>query len=348
MRQKKNQIKFILVVFFAISITIIIMSNLLSKNNYQELKDGLYAVMGTSKGDILLKLDFEKAPLTVANFVGLAEGTIDSTKSPKPFYDGLTFHRVVDDFVIQGGDPLGNGTGGPGYSFPDEFHSDLKHQKAGILSMANAGPNSNGSQFFITLNETPWLDNKHSIFGEVVEGMEVVKKIQEGDTIQKVTVLRNGKAAKNFKVDQNFFNDLKKQVTQKNQEADAEKIQKVIKKFFPNPNKAKESASGIYYEILQEGTGNPPAKGKSLSVHYAGKLTSGQEFDSSYRRNQPFSFVLGEGRVIRGWEETLAQMKKGEKRIVLLPPDMAYGAGGAGNVIPPNAHLIFEIELIDF
>ena len=183
----------------------------------KSLPDGVYAEMDTSKGKILLRLEYEKVPLTVANFVGLAEGTKNYStdgsapkKQDKPLYDGLSFHRVIPNFMIQGGDPQGNGSGGPGYKFSDEFDKSLRHSGPGILSMANAGPGSNGSQFFITHVATPWLDDHHSIFGHVVEGQDVVNKIAKGDTIKTVKILRVGDKAKKFKGDQADFDKLSK------------------------------------------------------------------------------------------------------------------------------------------
>jgi cyclophilin family peptidyl-prolyl cis-trans isomerase len=180
-----------------------------SSEGQQQLSDGLYAKFITSKGDILIKLEFERTPLTVVNFIGLAEGTKDSNRGKGVrFYDGLTFHRVIPNFMIQGGDPAGNGSGGPGYKFPDEIDSTLKHDVPGVLSMANAGPGTNGSQFFITHVKTPWLDGKHTAFGRVVEGQDIVNAIRQGDTIKRISIIRIGSKATAFKADQDSFDAL--------------------------------------------------------------------------------------------------------------------------------------------
>ena len=193
-----KSISFSLLVCFFMQTTLINAQK--NEPNTPKLEDGMYAEMTTSKGVIILQLEFEKTPLTVANFVGLAEGAIENTakKAGVPFYDSLKFHRVIKDFMIQGGDPLGNGSGGPGYKFKDEFVPELKHTGPGIFSMANAGPKTNGSQFFITHKATPWLDGKHTVFGHVIQGQDIVDAIVQGDIIVSVKIIRKGKTAKKF------------------------------------------------------------------------------------------------------------------------------------------------------
>ena len=313
----------------------------------EDYADGLYAQMETSKGAILLQLEFEKAPLTVINFVGLAEGTIDhSREDVESFYDGLSFHRVIENFMIQGGDPLGSGTGGPGYSFPDEFNLSLVHDSPGILSMANSGPNTNGSQFFITHAETPWLNYRHTVFGRVVAGQDIVTAIEQNDSIEKMSIIRKGKAAEKFVTDQQAFNTLlsgsgeqQASFLQAKRTADEQNARTRI------PN-AEQTANGIFYKITQEGSGQSPNAGDNVSIHYTGSFIDGQVFDSSKERG-PLETAIGIGSLIPGWDEVVLLMREGEKRSVVIPPELAYGEQGAGGVIPPNAWLHFEIELLD-
>jgi len=313
--------------------------------------DGLFAEIDSSKGTILIKLEYEKTPITASNFIGLAEGTLGkkekSSSDGEGFYDGLQFHRVIPDFMIQGGCPLGTGTGGPGYSFPDEFNKTLRHDGPGVLSMANSGPDTNGSQFFITHLATPWLDDKHTVFGKVVEGLEVVNSIQQGDKINSISIIRNGGKAENFVVTLSSFENLLKskreEAVRKSKEAN-KLVAAEIQNRWPD---AVVTQSGLRYKVLSQGSGSTsPAYGSSVTVHYSGTLLNGKEFDSSYRRGQPAVFAVGQ--VIEGWNEALQTMKKGEKRILIIPPELGYGKRGYPGVIPPDSHLIFEVELIDF
>ena len=307
-------------------------------------KEGMYAKIKTNKGDIMLELEFEKTPLTVANFVGLAEGKIKNNKKEvgEPYYNGLKFHRVIADFMIQGGCPDGNGMGGPGYQFPDEIHPDLKHSGPGILSMANAGPGTNGSQFFITHKETPWLDGKHTVFGKVTEGQDVVDAIAQDDKIIEIDIIRKGEKAKKFDSKAIFDKELEKLEKQA-----AEKAKKAKEAIDELKKGAKVTSSGLAYKIIKKGTGAKAEAGKTVSVHYTGKLSNGTKFDSSYDRNQPIEFELGRGRVIKGWDEGISLLNVGSKATFIIPPDLAYGARGAGGVIPPNATLIFDVELVE-
>jgi peptidylprolyl isomerase len=303
-------------------------------------------------------LEFQKTPVTVANFVGLAEGKIKNSAKPDgtPFYDGLTFHRCIhtpQPFMIQGGVPQGTGAGGPGYSFGDEFDFGLKFDQVGVLAMANAGPATNGSQFFITEAPTTWLNYKHSIFGHVVQGYNLVSQINNGEVISKVNIIRVGKEAKDFDAVAIWAKKdelLKKKAADFNaQKADADKIytisaEELVKKQYPT---AKKTASGLYYVVEQEGTGAQAQAGKTVSVHYTGTLADGKKFDSSYDRNQPISFILGQGQVIKGWDEGIAMMKVGSKVKLIIPSNLGYGDQGYPPVIPAKATLVFETELVD-
>ncbi|MFP5438053.1 MAG: peptidylprolyl isomerase [Bacteroidia bacterium] len=308
------------------------------------MENGIYAKFHTTQGAILVKLTYDLTPGTVGNFVGLAEGNLDNDAKPmgKPYYDGLVFHRVISDFMIQGGCPLGKGTGGPGYNFDDEFHPNLKHDAPGVLSMANAGPGSNGSQFFITHVATPWLDNKHTVFGNVIEGQDVVDAIQQNDKIEKLEIIRVGEEAQKWNAIEafrTFEGSREKRLAEQKRLAD-EALEKVAAGF-------DKTESGLRYKIIQKGDGKKAEKGKKVSVHYKGALENGQEFDSSYKRKQPIEFPLGQGHVIEGWDEGIALLQVGDKARFVIPSHLGYGSRGAGGVIPPDATLIFDVELMD-
>ena len=307
--------------------------------------EGIYAKFNTSKGLILLKLNYKETPGTVGNFVSLAEGTQKNSykNSGKPYYDGLKFHRVIPDFMIQGGCPQGTGSGGPGYQFDDEFHPDLKHNREGILSMANAGPGTNGSQFFITHGPTGWLDGKHTVFGYVVEGQDIVNLVEQGDLIESVTIEYHGEAAEkwNAQLAFNEFNASAEARLKAEKNAAHETLASIT-------SGMKKTESGLFYNITKEGTGLSPSKGSKVSVHYKGSLIDGSVFDSSYQRNEPIEFSVGIGQVIQGWDEGIMLLKKGASARFVIPSDLGYGAQGAGANIPPNSTLIFDVELIDF
>lgn len=309
-------------------------------------EDGLFAAMDTDKGLIVLRLYYKETPLTVCNFVGLAEGTLDAAKG-KPFYNGLNFHRVIADFMIQGGDPEGTGAGSPGYRFPDEFVDGLIHDGPGVLSMANAGPGTNGSQFFITHVATPWLDGKHTVFGRVVEGQNVVNAIKQGDKIKTIKILRNGKEAQNFKSDQKAFYTYLSEAKDKEIKRAEAALKKMEELIHSKYSSAKKDDDGVYYIITKEGQGVQAEKGKTLIMKYKGSLLeNGKVFDDS-DMHKPLEFEAGTGRVIAGFDSQSLKMKMGEKRTIIIPPELAYGSAGAGGVIPPNAYLVFELELLE-
>lgn len=336
--------------------------NSMSKEEYNNLSEGLYAQMETSMGNMTIELFDEDAPLTVANFVGLAEGTKSNEAKPAgtPYYDGIIFHRVIKDFMIQGGDPDGKGSGGPGYSFADEFFSDKKHDKKGMLSMANAGPNTNGSQFFITEVPTPWLDGRHTIFGQVIEGLDVIDSIAnvkkgpqdkpvQDVVIEHVHIIKKGDKYKNYDGGKEFA---KAEAIHKEKMAEIEKKtqaekDKEIQRQKELSAKAQKTASGLMYYIEKEGTGAMPLNGDTLNVHYTLRLNDGEKLDSSYDRNQPLQAEVGVTQLIPGWMEALTMFKKGTKVFLIIPPELGYGAQGAGGVIPPNATLYFDMEILE-
>lgn len=308
------------------------------------MQDGIYAKFNTEKGSILVKLTHDKTPGTVGNFVALAEGNLENKVRPqgKPYYDGLKFHRVIQDFMIQGGCPKGTGTGDAGYKFDDEFHPELKHDRPGILSMANAGPGTNGSQFFITHIATPWLDNNHTVFGHVIEGQEIVDAVEQSDVLESVELIRVGEEAKNWNAVEafrTFEGSREKRVTAEKAAAAAE-LDAIAAGF-------ETTESGLRYQFIQKGNGKQAEKGKKVAVHYKGQLVNGKEFDNSFKRKDPIEFTLGVGQVIEGWDEGIQLLKVGDKARFVIPSHLGYGSRGAGGVIPPNAVLIFDVELMD-
>jgi cyclophilin family peptidyl-prolyl cis-trans isomerase len=349
------------------------------------------ATFETTKGNITCELTYKTTPVTVANFISLAEGTntiVGEQFKGKPFYNGLKFHRVIANFMIQGGDPQGNGSGGPGYAFKDEI-TDAIFDKPGILAMANSGPATNGSQFFITHKDTPWLNGKHTIFGYVTAGQDVVNAIAQDDVINKVTITRKGADAKAFDASKVFadyyankavedkrMEEIKAMAKKQQEELAAKQKQEYaakysgvmadkVKSLAAIRKTAKKMPSGLEYKLVKKGTGKKPAAGSNVYIHYAGYLEDGSLFDTSFAdvakaygkyddkvkqggKFEPFPFIAGrKDGLIPGFLEALEQMNIGDRLVAFIPANLGYGAKGAGNVIPPNSNIIFEIELLD-
>jgi len=315
---------------------------LISLQSHAKLEDGLYANLHTNQGDIIIKLAFEKTPLTVINFVGLAEGTKHSNiQIGKPFYNGLKFHRVIDNFMIQGGDPKGNGTGGPGYKFIDEI-TDLTHDTGGILSMANSGPNTNGSQFFITHEATPWLDGKHTVFGHVVKGMSVVNTIKKDDFIRKVFIERIGDKAKNFKTDEAAFEAYNQKNLVKEKAKQTKKKQKLINFVKVNYPDAKVATEGHYVQINQTGNGDTPELGDLVKVNLSIDLDDGTNMRKA---DEPLPFAAGSGTIIKVIDQSALTMNIGEKRTIIASYAQIYGDSDRGS-LSQESLLIFNLELL--
>tara|TARA_B100000902_G_scaffold393859_1_gene448957 strand:- start:1092 stop:2180 length:1089 start_codon:yes stop_codon:yes gene_type:complete len=341
----------------------------ISCDSHPDLDDGLYANLETNKGEILLFLEFQKTPLTVSNFVALAEGNHPSEDlseefKGKRYYDGIVFHRVIEDFMIQGGDPTASGQGGPGFKFGDEI-TDLKHSGPGILSMANAGPGTNGSQFFITHKATPWLDGRHTVFGNVIEGQQVVDSIIQNDTIHKLTIIRKGSSAKNFDAP-TIFKNFQAKMKKDKELVDAKKDNQKrfnFEKFNSQKNKSKSTSSGLEYTITLKGKGPKVNTTNTALTHYSVYLSDGTIIETSmvntakengihdFRKEQnggyePVPFKVGkDAQLIAGFKEGIRLLNVGDKATLFLPYNIAYGDTG-NRVIPPKSNIIFEVEII--
>ncbi|WP_233899793.1 peptidylprolyl isomerase [Tenacibaculum piscium] len=342
--------------FYKILIAVIVLFSACKSVKYPDLENGLYADIQTNRGDVLVKLHAKEVPMTVANFVSLAEGNhpkiADSLKG-KPYYNNTVFHRVIKDFMIQGGDLTGTGRGNAGYKFADEFPVDeqgkllYKHDSPGILSMANSGKATNSSQFFITHKATPWLDGKHSVFGKVLVGQNVVDAIKQRDFINEVAIIRIGKDAKKFKAATIFETELAN-VT-KNQAERIEKIEALKRKFQQEKGieKAVKTNSGLQILQLKKGAGKKVNPAIATTVHYSLFLTDGTKIDSSLDKKTPFTFTINDPNfpLIAGWKEGVQTMQEGEKSRFFIPYYLGYGESGLGP-IAPKSDLIFEIEVL--
>jgi len=336
----------------------------------QKNKEGvIYALIETSKGLIKTELFFNQTPITVANFVSLSEGEnkeVSEQYKGKKYYNGITFHRVIPDFMIQGGDPTGTGSGSPGYNFKDEFVEELKHDKPGILSMANAGPGTNGSQFFITHKETPWLDGAHTVFGKVLDGQEIVDKIEQGDSILNIEIVREGPAAIKFDAPKIFSNHFKEEEkTKKEVEKKLAKLKSDISKLHSKLKKDSQlTETGLRYYINEKGNGDNVDENKVILTHYAVYFENGNLLDTSIievaekynlvdkRRAQAGGYSPIEAKVgpkdmmIQGFKEGLKLLSVGDKATLFLPYYLAYGETESRG-IPAKSNLIFEVVIVD-
>ena len=350
-------------------------------DEYPDLEDGMYAEFKTNYGTFVAELYYEATPITVSSFVSLAEGTnkmVDSTHKGKNYYNGLTFHRIIDGFVIQGGDPTGTGSGGPGYKFPDEIVDSLSHDSKGILSMANAGPGTNGSQFFVTLAPTQNLDGRHTVFGKVIKGQDVVDAIGKVETaerdkpvktvtMEEVNIVRKGKSAKNFDAPKVFEEEL--QAIKDQEEAEAKKRQEAKNEnaeyFSSKKEEAESLESGLKIYFEEKGDGETPETGQMVEVWYEGYFEDGDIFDTNKKElaeemglfnptreaqggyANPMVVPYGpDAPMIPGFKEGIQQMSVGDTALLFVPSHLGYGERGAGGgVIPPNTNLVFRVEL---
>ena len=312
----------------------------------RDLPDGLYAVIDTGKGEIVIELEPELAPVTVMNFVGLAEGTVENDFRPeRPFYDGLVFHRVEPGFVIQGGDPNGDGSGGPGYRFPTETHPDLLHDSEGVVAMANSGPDTNGSQFYITMDATPFLDGSYNVFGTVIEGMEVVRAIEAGDVIRSVEIVRSGEAAQEYEASTALFEEARQTLVAEREAAAAAELEAALTAVTEGlPNVIEFGETRMLLSLIAPGGGETPQSGDEVRVHYSFSTLDGELLDDTQARGEPFAFTFDEQRILPGLELAIGTMRPGAELVAIIPPELAWGSQGLPPALPPDSFVVFEIE----
>lgn len=370
----------------ALFVTALLLMSFNARKKYPDLKDGIYAEIVTSKGTMVAELYYEKAPMTVANFVALAEGKhpkMGKEYKKKPFYNGLIFHRVIENFMIQGGDFTGTGGGKIGYQFPQEVREDLKHDAPGVLSMANAGPGTNGSQFFIMHKASTSLDMRYNVFGKVIKNVEVVDEIAkvkrnasdkplEDVFMNEINIIRVGKAARKWKAEKVFLEEIASQ--DEKVAAEAKKLADLkanaikerelkAQEFASVKSKSLTLTSGVQFFVTKSGTGEKPAVNAPIEVDYNGFFPDGRLFDTSSKdtalkfdnhkqgRNdasyQPLKVDYNESmKLIPGFKEAILTMGYGDEFVVFIPSSQGYGTRGAGASIPPNADLVFEIKML--
>ncbi len=325
--------------------------------------DGLYAEVTTSKGLIVLQLEFEKTPLTVSNFVGLAEGTIENPLGPGvPFFNGTRWYRVVPGHVIQCGGP-GNGSDADvAYTFPNEIYlPELNHGRAGMVNMANSGPHTNSSHWCITLGDRSYLDGDYTVFGHVVKGLEVTTTIGQEDIIKTIKIVRVGKAANSFHPTTESFNTMVAAATIRIKDQEANKKtedEKYIQSTWP------EAKNFLRYVVLTEGEGQRLTIGTKVKMRYKAQFVRGESFISTADVGKPwfgntpeiFDYEMGVTKINPGFDAGVAQMRKGEKRVLIIPAEQAYGPGGyypperKGEKrfhVSPNQTIVYEVELVD-
>jgi len=323
-----------------------LMSPLLLTAQDDTLPPGLYARFNTEKGELLFNLAYEALPRTVSNFVALAEGKMDLKNPSGPYYDNLKFYQLIKGYALFTGDPEGTGEGGVDYTIPIEKESPFSAGTPGALVMTSRQGMDHGSQIMIMINGDSFLDQKYTTFGEMVKGENVITKLKRGDTLLSVEIIRVGSSAESFRPDSNTVKEMISQAEIDARQAFAEE-NPVIAGILEKLGDTRKTETGIYYKITVPGSGPKPRPGNTVRMHYSGRLVTGQEFDNSYMRGEPFQFILGKDGVIPGWIETALSMQAGEKRTIILPPSLAYGPNGYGP-IPPDSWLIFDIELLDF